>query len=374
MPSKSTISLPTKPTNSRISMRKLLIKVGCVSLAIIIGIIASVFIWYKVQLGSVGSDIGQLKKVTIVSGSSSSQIGDILEEQSIIRSSFVFEVYVRLHGKSGNLKPGVYRLSPAETMPQIVEHLVNGSVDTFNITFYPGATLTDNTSSEDKKYDVKTVLRDAGYSDTEISTALSKTYDSPLFDGKPSTADLEGYIYGETYTFDAGATVEDILQRTFDEYYQQIEDNNIIAGLSEHGLNLYQGITLASIVQREVSSPAGQKTPTTDQKQVAQVFYSRLSAGMVLGSDVTYQYIADKTGVARDPSLDSPYNTRLYAGLPPGPIAVPDITSLIAVANPANTDYLYFLSGDDDVTYFAHTYAEHEANITDHCKVKCSTS
>ena len=95
---------------------------------------------------------------------------------------------------------------------------------------------------------------------------------------------------------------------------------------------------------------------------------------MVLGSDVTYQYIADKTGVTRDPGLDSPYNTRRYPGLTPTPIASPGKAALLAVANPAAGDYIYFLSGDDDVTYFAHTYAEHERNIVDYCQKKCSVN
>ena len=92
---------------------------------------------------------------------------------------------------------------------------------------------------------------------------------------------------------------------------------------------------------------------------------------MPLGSDVTYQYIADKTGVTRDPNLDSPYNTRRYAGLPPGPIATPGLSALQAVAEPEDSDYLYFLSGDDHVTYYGRTLKEHEANIANHCKVKC---
>jgi UPF0755 protein len=71
--------------------------------------------------------------------------------------------------------------------------------------------------------------------------------------------------------------------------------------------------------------------------------------------------------------LDSPYNTRINKGLPPGPIAVPGLTALQAVADPNSGDYLYFLSGDDDVTYFARTDAEHQSNIVNHCKVKCAT-
>jgi len=300
-------------------------------------------------------------------GSTPDQIGDELKEQSIIRNSTAFDVYMRIFGRNKILQAGTYRLSPAETVPQIVEHLANGSVDQFSITFFPGATLTDITDKSDsKKYDATTVLKNAGYSDQEIISALKQTYSSPLFVGKPSSTDLEGYTYGETYNFNTGSTVQDILNRIFKDFYAIIQENNLIEDFASHGLNLYEGITLASIVQREVSNPE-------DQKQAAQVFYSRLDSGMNLGSDVTYQYIADKTGVARDFNLDSPYNTRRYPGLPPGPIATPGLSALLAVAQPAESDYLYFLSGDDGVTYFARTNAEHEANVLDHCKENCST-
>jgi UPF0755 protein len=93
---------------------------------------------------------------------------------------------------------------------------------------------------------------------------------------------------------------------------------------------------------------------------------------MTLGSDVTYQYAAKKLGVAPHPGLDSPYNTRIHAGLPPGPIATPGKTALIAVANPSDNDYLFFLSGDDNVMYYAKTDAEHQRNIVLHCQKKCA--
>ena len=95
---------------------------------------------------------------------------------------------------------------------------------------------------------------------------------------------------------------------------------------------------------------------------------------MQLGSDVTYQYIADRDGLVRDPTMETLYNTRIHTGLTPGPISAPGLSALIAASEPANGDYIYFLSGDDDVTYFAHTNAEHEANIINHCRVKCSTN
>ena len=330
----------------------------------------SVFTWYNIQLSPIGNDKNEFKKITIVEKSTSGQISKQLQEQKIIRSSLVFDIYVRLSGKGSSLQAGTYRLSPANSIPEIIDHFTKGSVDQFKITFYPGATLVDNTNKPEKnKQDVTSVLKKAGYSDLEIITALKENYDSPndkiLFTGRPSGADLEGYIYGDTYSISDGATVKEIFQRTFDKFYTVVMNNNLIADFASHDLSLYQGITLASIVQREANSK--------DQKQVAQVFYSRLAIGMKLGSDVTYQYITDKLGVPRDVNYDSPYNTRRFAGLPPGPIAAPGLSALMAVAKPASGDYLYFLSGDDNVTYFASTNAEHEANIVNHCKVKCST-
>lgn len=327
-------------------------------IAILLLIVASmvgVYYWYNHQLSAVGGDKNQMIKVTIDKNSTSTKIAEMLQEKNIIHNAIAFNVYLRLSDNTSKLQAGTYRLSPSETVSQIVKHLTDGSIDQFSITFLPGATLAES----------KEVFKKAGYSDQEISEGLNAKYTSPLFAGKPASADLEGYIYGETYKFNTGATVGEILTRVFEEYYSNIEKNNLIAGFQKNGLNLYQGITLASIIQREVSSPS-------DRKQVAQVFYLRLKQDMMLGSDVTYQYIADKTGVARNVNIDSPYNTRKYKGLPPGPISTPGLTALQAVASPASGDYLYFLSGDDDVTYFARTNEEHEANIVNHCKVKCS--
>lgn len=322
---------------------------------LIIATLGGVWAWYQFQLTPVDSANTDKKLVVIAENTLPNQIADELKENGVIRNQTAFLAYARISGVQNKLQAGTYRLSPSESTPQIVEHLVNGKVDVFSITFLPGATLEDN----------RDVLLGAGYSEEEVDAALDKQYDSPLFAGKPATADLEGYIYGETYSFGTNTSVEAILEYTFDYFYGVVEDNGLIAKYDAQGLSLYEGITLASIVQRE-ASPGGDDMP-----QIASVFYNRLEQGMPLGSDVTYQYIADKTGVARDTNLDSPYNTRRYAGLPPGPIAVPGLKALLAVGAPASTDYIYFLSGDDDVTYFARTLEQHEANIRNHCQEKC---
>lgn len=370
--------LPINGQPSGLAPKKKVKKTILIIIAAIAGIIILVgvgaLIWYKTQTSALSSVSGKLVPVTIVSGSTSNTIGKLLQDKAIIRSASAFDIYTRLSGTKDKLQAGSYRLAPSESVADIVKHLVNGTVDTFSITFYPGATLVDNSNkAESAKRDVTTVLKQAGYTDDQIKAGLDATYSSPLFDSKPASADLEGYVYGQTYQFNAGASVSDILQRTFQEFYTALTNNNIIAGIKTQGFTLYQGITLASIVQREVASPTSSAAgPTSDQKQVAQVFYSRLASGMMLGSDVTYQYAANKKGVAPDVNLDSPYNTRLYAGLPPGPISSPGLTALEAVASPASGSYLFFLSGDDGKTYFATTEAQHQANIVNYCQQKCT--
>jgi UPF0755 protein len=151
-----------------------------------------------------------------------------------------------------------------------------------------------------------------------------------------------------------------------------ITDNNLVAQFKTQGLSLYQGITLASIIQREVLSVGGATTPTSDQQQVAQVFFSRLTIGMPLGSDVTFIYGAKKLGVEPISTLNSPYNTRIIAGLPPGPISSPGLTALIATAQPADGDYLYFVAGDDGTTHFGRTLVEHEQNVRQYCTIECN--
>ncbi len=336
------------------SLKKKLLLSGLGLLVVLIGLAVGGWFWYQSLLSPLSSNQNAHIKVTIEPDSNPAQIGKLLQDDKVIRSDQAFALYARLSGSQGKLQAGTYRLSPAESTPQIVDHLANGMVDTFQITFLPGATLAQN----------RQVFIDAGYKSTEVDAALAATYDSPLFNTKPAGTDLEGYIFGETYQFTSDATVQDILQSTFKTYEGIITDNDLVAKFQAHGLTLYQGIILSSIVQREGTG--------SDDAQIAQVFYSRLTQGIALGSDATYQYIADKTNVARDPTLNSPYNTRINVGLPPGPIAVPGLKALQAVGTPASGDYLFFLSGDDGITYFAHTEAEHQQNIIDHCKIKCS--
>ncbi len=335
--------------------------VGGIILVVLVVLAAGAYAWYQRELTPVTSDTTKHVRVVIESGETPDAIADELESAGVIRSSLAFTIYTRLTNTRDSLKAGVYNLQPSLSTKAIVDRLVDGKQDNFRVTFLPGDTLANGR---------KALLSLGIYSESDIDAALSKTYDGPLFATKPAGTDLEGYLFGETIEFDSSATVETILQRFFDEYAAFIDQHDLVAAFQKQGLTLYEGITLASIVQREISSP-DPNTASNDQRQVARVFLNRLAAGMTLGSDVTYQYAAKKMGVAPNPSLDSPYNTRIHPGLPPGPIATPGKGALLAVANPADNDYLFFLSGDDDVTYFAATDAQHQQNIANHCQKKC---
>lgn len=348
------------------SVKRLVLRIvaGIVAILILLGVGGA--LWYQSSLAPVSKSDKGRTRVEIAAGSSPSAIGETLQEKRLIRSTLAFDIYTRLSGTRSSLQAGTYSLSPSESIPEIIKHLTSGKTDEFSLTFFPGGTLTDSSDKPLKeKTDVTSVLLRAGYDEAEIKTALDKTYNHPLFADKPAGTTLEGYVYGETYSFSSGATVEEILDRTFDEMYAQIQDNNLIEGFKAQGLNLYQGITLASIIQREVSGQV-------DQKQVAQVFYKRLREDMPLGADSTFIYGAQLLGATPSVDLASPYNTRIHLGLPPGPIASPGATALIATATPASGDYLYFVSGDDGKNYFSRTLEEHEANTRQHCHVNCS--
>ena len=168
--------------------------------------------------------------------------------------------------------------------------------------------------------------------------------------------------------------MEDILKVFLKKTDEVIRENNLKQKFSDQGLSIFEGFTLASVVQKEAYSP--------DQPTVAQVFLSRLSLGIPLGSDVTVSYALDTIDPDRQIytdnqaalRVDSCYNTRLYGGLPCGPISNPGLSALQAVANPSDSSYLYFLTGDDGMMYYSYTESEHIQNIYSHCQELCNTA
>lgn len=345
--------VPPQPSKKKRLRNRILVTVGIMVSVLIAAALATV-LWFSAQLQPVETGSAQRQVVVIEPGTTPTQIAETLKRNGLIRSVAVFQWYTRFDGSQNSLQAGSYRLSAGESLPQIVDRLTKGEVDTFDITFLPGATLADH----------REVLLKAGYSEEEVDAGLTADYsDVPLLQNKPDDADLEGYIFGETYKASSGASVEAILRQTFTEFQRVIDEFNLVEGFATQDLTVHEAIILGSIIQREAFGG--------EEPRIAQVFLLRLSEGMPLGADPTYQYIADKLGVPRDTNLDNPYNTRRFAGLPPGPIASPGEAALRAIVNPAEGDYVFFLHGDDNQLYLGRTIEEHERNIVEHCQQKC---
>ena len=240
--------------------------------------------------------------------------------------------------------------------------------EVFDFTILPGETI----------FQIKDNLAEVGYSSAEIEEAFSASYDYDFLKERPAGATLEGFLFGDTHEFYKSATVKEILETFLGAMDEVIKENNLKEKYSEQGLSLFEGITLASVVQKEAPSPHF----SADQPKVAQVFLYRLERGIPLGSDVTVTYALDVVDPERAVysdnlsalQIDSCYNTRKYAGLPCGPISNPGLSALLAVANPSDTAYLYFLTGEDGMMYYSYTEAEHNQKAADHCGSFCEIS
>ncbi len=342
-------------------------------LVLVIAAAVTVTLWYKNSITAIepekcaGEDCETIS-FEVKEGDATAMVAARLEEQRIIKSALAFRIYVILEAKDSTIKTGVYDFSKDMSVEEIVKSLNVGVVaKTFQITFLPGATIQD----------AKVRLAEVGYSSADIEAAFKKKYDHVLLKDKPDSASLEGYIYADTYEFYATATVEEVLERTFDEMYRVVNDNKLVAKYKAKGLNLHQGITLASIVQSEAGIMS-----EADQRMVAQVFYARLNRKSTLGSDAIIAYRAnqlnpnrDKTDLSYLETIGCPWNSRKCAGLPPTPISNPGKPALLAVAEPSKTDYYYFISGYDKngklKMYYARTEAEHQANIDQYCGNLC---
>ncbi|MBR5670204.1 endolytic transglycosylase MltG [Candidatus Saccharibacteria bacterium] len=351
--------------SKRIVRRVLYIVAVLVLLIIIAG--ACAVIWYKSNLSAIVgvkcSDNCEVIKLTVPEGSGASSIADSLEKAGVIKSALAFKIYLNLEADNKKIMPGDYEFKKDMSVKDIVKQLNEGvSAKVFRITFLPGETIATS----------KKRLLEVGYTQGQIDDAFNKTYSHPLLTSKPADASLEGYIWGDTYEFYQTATVEEILMRLFDEMWKNVQKYNLVDGYKKQGLTFHEGITLASVIQRE--STANYE----ERRHVAQVFLLRLKSDTPLGSDAIIAYKADlvnpnrsKTDMSYLTKFGCPWNSRQCKGLPPTPIATPSVDSMRAAADPTDTKDWYFITGDDGKMYYATSEAGHNANVRKYCKKLC---
>lgn len=273
-----------------------------------------------------------LVEVTIEPGSTLKDVSQLLYTKDLIKNKRIFEQYVRNNGASEDIQAGTYELSPSYSVSEIVSILTQGKIVSKLVTILPRARIDQ----------IQTMLTNAGFSETEAKDALNPDNykNHPALSDKPKSANLEGYLYPESFERTSSTTAKQIVSDSLDEMQKRLTPE-VQQAFNAQGLSTYQAIILASIVENEVSKPE-------ERNQVAQVFIKRLKMEMKLQSNAT-------------DNLPPEYDTYSIDGLPPGPISNVTESSLQAVAYPAQTDFVFFVTGSDCVTRFSKTVAEHDA-------------
>lgn len=279
---------------------------------------------------------------------------------------------------AGGATAGIVYIKNREEQRRLAEEAaMNAVAETFNFTIRPGETVADvKTSLLSLTSKAEATLGQSIYTIGEVNDAFNKDYsgDYPFLAGQtPGTTNLEGFLYPETIQFYETDDVEKVIKAFLDQMDKAIKNNNLEEAYARQGMTIYQGVTMASIIQKEAGA--------ADMPIVSQIFQKRLNTGMSLGSDVTVGYALDVVDPERTTytdneaalAIDSCYNTRIHVGLPCGPISNPGLPALLAVANPADTDYLYFLTDSTGKMYYGSTEAEHIQNIYTYCGDACAT-
>ncbi len=305
----------------------------------------------------------------VAPGSPAQLIAQQLQEANLIGDARLFEAYVRVNGLATRLEAGTFILSPNMPITEIARILQSAQAASVTVTIPEGWRLGQTADYLDAAQVVDGSRYRALAESGDLGTLDPGRY--PFLGSRPLGASLEGYLFPDTYEIPAeGAVAEDLLGRQLDAFAARIwpafQDAQA-AGTTD--LDLYAVLTLASIVEREA-------VVANERPAIAGVYLNRLAIGMKLEADPTVQYGMGyqpasgqwwKTPVFLEEysSVNSPYNTYLYAGLPPGPIASPGLSSVQAVLAPEEHDYLYFVALPDGSGghVFATTFDEHLINV-----------
>ena len=284
--------------------------------------------------------------IEVPSGTSVVRIAKLLEGAGVIRTRYAFDLVRSL--KHGTLRAGEYRFDHPVSVLEVYDRIRRGDVFTIAVTVPEGSNM----------FDIATRLEQAGFGPRQQFLDEVTTQTGLVADIDPHAKTLEGYLFPDTYHFARKATPGQIAGAMVKRFRQAAEQ----VGLKE---NVRSVVTIASLVERETAVDS-------ERPLVASVFQNRLARNMPLMTDPSVIYGLELERLWRgtiyqsDLKRDTPYNTYLHAGLPPGPVANPGVPSLRAALEPAKTDYLYFVAAGDNPqgrSVFSTTLEEHERNV-----------
>ena len=281
-------------------------------------------------------------------GMTTADIADMLHEKQLVKNPKAFKFEARFKGLANKLQAGMYKIEGGMSNGAIVNEFANGRIELIDFIVPEGFNV------------VKTgrKLESLGLGSAEKFIELAKNYapyDYMKTDNPHVIFKSEGFLYPATYKVPYGASEEEYLHIFVRHFNEVMKKNGVLETVKKRDLNMRDVVNMAAMVEMEA-------VYAEEQPRIAGVFLKRVEIGMPIQSDTTIQYIlgAQKETITfKDTEIDNPYNTYQNYGLPPGPIGSPSLSSIQAVLEPEQTDYLYFVAQNDGHHRFSRTYAEH---------------
>ena len=289
--------------------------------------------------------------IEVRTGTSVRRILADLEAAGVVPDARLARAFLVYRLGDPSLKAGEYLFDAPMSTAEVLDKLIRGRVVTYPVTLIEGLTLEETADS----------LARQGVGDAETFRREMQRSDL-VADLDPVATDLEGYLYPDTYHFARGTSAAEIVATMVRTFRQRLTTEVEPLRLEHGERTVREVVILASIVEKEARVDY-------ERPEIAGVYAHRLRIGMALYADPTVIYAIKRLGrwdgnLRRpDLKLDSPYNTYVYPGLPPGPICSPGVASLAAAAAPAETRHLYFVSRNDGTHVFAETLRDHNRNV-----------
>ncbi len=327
----------------------------------VVGIAAVILVWFGFAFFQpfTGDGEGDPFNVKIPRGASVGEIGDLLSGKDVISNATMFEVKATVTGRRADLNHGNHQFRKNMSYSAALDELAKTTVtETITVTLPEGLSRSEAAD---------TVGASGLPGDYMKATVKANGFNPNKYGAQGKAKDLEGFLFPATYELKPGSDVSDLVRQQLGAFSDNIASVDMKRAKKKN-LTVYDVLTIASMIEREVSVPK-------ERRKVAAVIYNRLQMGEPLFIDATIRFAVDNWSdplTESDLAVDSPYNTRTNQGLPPGPIGSPGLASIKAAANPANTDaWLYVVKpGTCGEHVFASTLEEHNANVAAYQKAQ----
>lgn len=341
---------------TKLSMKKLF-TVMLVSILGLVLVFGSIIVWINSLFDPPAYSENEQTVIDIPTNANADTIGKTLYQKGLIKSWRVFSIYVRYTGADSKLKAGEYKLDSAQTLPEIVQMMINGSNTGYLVTVPEGFNIKQ----------IADLLVAKGLADKTdfYETAANSNFTYPYMKNLPAGDNrLEGYLFPDTYSFSKENDSKEIIDTMLNRFSTVISELDYEQKANKIGFTLHQAVTIASMIEREARYD-------NERAVIAGVIINRLRIGMPLQIDATIQYVLGTNRIKlynKDLEINSPYNTYRIKGLPPGPIASPGKQSLLAVINSEKSGYLYYLAKPDGTHVFSTSLEQHNKNKAEYIK------